>query len=376
MNEYSTLIFHTQKKLFNRKKSFNWKNNHFECYEPSPFAYEYKYIIDDNNFHIFKNIISRCPNIKHLDFDETYLTNGKNLISIVNLCPKLESIKWPKFIDITENQFEEFTKIIGHQLVEWDYNFYFGFDKMKMLLEKLNKIEKISITTVNQQEDKQLFYYLNSNCSNLISLNCEYFLHDIEFDENMLNVIQRIQILQISLNYFVRLSSFISLDNLTELNLKIPEFAFNFNINNIMLNNLKKLILHDLIRDQMDAILKFKLPKLEYFDYNSCEVFIDSKQSWDLSKYLPFFNQIKNIKTLKWCYFNEPTLLSIFDELIDFECKVASYYDEDFFQIINLLSKHKSLQNIKLNLYLVHDNTDINIFDKIIYLKQNEIQYL
>ena len=84
------------------------------------------------------------------------ITNGKNLISIVNLCSKLESIKWQKFIDITNNEFEEFAKIIGHKLVEWHYDYYFGFDKMKMLLEKLKKIEKVSITTKNQQEDKQL----------------------------------------------------------------------------------------------------------------------------------------------------------------------------------------------------------------------------
>ena len=361
------------KKLLNRKESFNWKNNCFECYGPSPAAY--KYIIDDNNFHIFKNIISRCPNIKHLHFDQTYIMNGQDLISIVNLCQKLESIKWPKLIYLTNSEFDEFTKIVGHKLIEWDCHYYFGFDRMKMLFEKFNEIEKVSISTMNQQESKQLFYYLNSNCQNLISLNCEYFHDDIEFDENMLNVIQRIEILKIPLNYFVRLSSFISLDNLTELNLKISETAFNFNINEIILNNLKKLILSYLNIDNMNVISKFKLPKLEYFDCSCCQFYICPTQSWDFSKYLPFYNQIKNIKTLKWDYLNEPTLLSSFDELINFECKFTCYYNEDFIEIIDLLSKHKSLQNIKLHFYLIYtrsfDNTN-NIFDEIIKLSQTK----
>ena len=85
-------------------------------------------------------------------------------MSIINLCPKLESIKWSNHIDITDDQFEEFTKIIGHKLVEWNSFHLNNFELNKMLFEKFEKFEKISILTKNQQQDKQLFYYLYSNC--------------------------------------------------------------------------------------------------------------------------------------------------------------------------------------------------------------------
>ena len=359
------------RKLLSRKKSFNWKNHHFECFAPAIYGGSCKYIVDDNNSHIFGNIILKCPNIKHLDFSWTHL-NGKFLLSIINLCPKLESIKWSNHIDITDNQFEQFTKIIGHKLIEWSC-FQVNFAWNKMLFEKFEKIEKILIKTKNQQEDKQLFYYLNSNCPNLISLKWggSYIFHDIEIDENMFNVIQRMKILQVLMGYFVRFN-FNSFNNLTELMLRSAfeetQITFDCNkINEITFNNLRKLVLQNLRSHDMDVISKFKLPKLEYFDCSSC-YFNENLQKYyyDPSKHKSFFDQLNNMKTLKWCHTMDPDLLSSFDQLIHFECKFICSKNAIFIQNLNIIIKHESLKNIKIE-YFDH-SLSTNIFSGIINL--------
>ena len=43
--------------------------------------------IDDKNVTTFKIILSKCPNISHIDF--TYTIIKINLVSSINLCPKL-----------------------------------------------------------------------------------------------------------------------------------------------------------------------------------------------------------------------------------------------------------------------------------------------
>ena len=75
-------------RVLQRKENFNFRR-YFMTFKPiRPMFHDsssWWCIIDDNNIDIFKKIASKCPNIKHLDFVETYITNAKNLISIVNL---------------------------------------------------------------------------------------------------------------------------------------------------------------------------------------------------------------------------------------------------------------------------------------------------
>ena len=55
-----------------------------------------EFVISKNNIDILKKILSRCHNIKRFSLANTQVT-GQNLLSIANLCPKLERIDFFKF---------------------------------------------------------------------------------------------------------------------------------------------------------------------------------------------------------------------------------------------------------------------------------------
>ena len=133
----------------------------------------------------------------------------------------------------------------------------------------------------------------------------------VEVDENMLNVIQRIEILQISLDYFLMLD-FKSLDNLTELNLTIQILILEvyFKISGITFNNLIKLTFDRVLAYDMNIISQLKFPKLEYFDCSTFKFYIGEWYTCNLPIYSRFFNHIKNIKTLKWGFLIQPNLLN------------------------------------------------------------------
>ena len=103
-----------------RKENFNFRR-YFMTHCPFRPLYKSSWwcIIDHNNIDIFKKIASKCPNIKHLNLRYTRM-DGDVLITITKLCSKLESIVWSKYIDITDEQWDQFTRIISPKLIQWN----------------------------------------------------------------------------------------------------------------------------------------------------------------------------------------------------------------------------------------------------------------
>ena len=99
---------------------------------------------------------------------------------------------------------------------------------------------------------------------------------------------------------------------------------------------------------------------------------------YHLSKHKSFFDQLNNIKTLKWSHTMDLDLLSSFDQLIYFECNFDSSRNAIFIENLNVITKHESVKNIKIkyfdhsfninissgiiNLFKVKPNTDITIY--------------
>ena len=76
-------------------------------------------LINNDNIGILNNILSKCPNTKHLDLSNTRVTDNNSLIEIAKLCTKLESIDFEcSEMNVSEDEMNEFGKIIGPQLIK------------------------------------------------------------------------------------------------------------------------------------------------------------------------------------------------------------------------------------------------------------------
>ena len=152
---------------------------------------EFKYEligINDNNIDIPKNILTKCNNIKHLNFLHTKVTGKNNLVAIANLCPKLESIDLRNSsFDVSKQEMEEFGKIIGPQLRRCKLTITYCNDFM-IILKQLKNIEKIYIESETIEQANQIFDNLNIECNNLKVL--KWFPDHLNIDyqnDNMIN---------------------------------------------------------------------------------------------------------------------------------------------------------------------------------------------
>ena len=126
----------------------------------------------------------------------THVTNNNNLITIANLCPNLETIKYLN-ANVSEAEWNEFTLKVGPQLIQCYYcgvrlNWLFTINYVKFLFKQLKNIEILGYRTKDNEEDeKELFGYLNSY-ENLKSLSWLRQENLYEFDENMISISQRV----------------------------------------------------------------------------------------------------------------------------------------------------------------------------------------
>ena len=143
----------------------------------------------------------------------------------------------------------EFAKSIGSQLIECDLT-YCNVKFIKIISKHFRKIEEIIFKTENKLYVKELFSNLKS-CENLKIL--EWKIMDIygknpegeidDEDQNMIDVIQRISILNTLLFIFSQFK--FEMNNLTELTLhgKWDAEHIYFQANQLKFNNLVKLTL-------------------------------------------------------------------------------------------------------------------------------------
>ena len=341
------------------------------------------FIIDDNNIEILKVILSKCS-IKHFKLFSTFVSVN-NLISISNLCPKLESINFGcNNIIGTEEEWEQFGLIVGPKLIkhhinclEWPFHDSSQAKiQIQIILKHLKNIEEIIIVSRDKYV-KEIFDHLNS-CQKLTKLSfiSHYIVgddhHNIETNnQNMINVLQRVQFLNIEFRCFRQLN--IQWNNLTELTLKFYDDSFlnGIKANAMTFSYLKKLtiIIMTLRKPNLSliSIAELKFPNLEYLNLINTFCLYDWS-GWNES----FINNFRSIQML-FCYHHKFDLkyLSFMENLIQFEF-IFSFDDDnenDFgylIQLFDAVSRHKSLQKIK---FIFGEGLfNLKLFEKLISL--------
>ena len=349
------------KKLLAQKQVLHCLDNYSLKFQNQGFGQ--KVIIDNSNINILKNILSKCCNIKQLDLSDTKVTGENNFITIANKCPKLERINFNgSNIDVSQDEINQFAKIIGPQLTKCSLIFIYHFNLT--LFKHLKNIENISFTSDKKEQDQQLFHYLNIKGKHLKVLKWNSSRENLDFiNDDLINVIQRIEHLKICLSNLLEFK--FEMNNLTELTI-YQGLDVNKNIVGVTFANLKKLNIVNFSDSNYDSISKFQFPKLEFaniineFYYNIPTSFID---------------QIKHIKSLEYdcCdYDSIPSMVSSMNQLTNFiwiSISLSSSYSLSLiYQCFDLLSHHESLQNIEFRICDSNIIVDTDFFEKLIIL--------
>ena len=317
------------------------------------YSKEFKYRINDNNIDILKSILKKCNNVKHLDFLHTKVTGKNNLVAIANLCPKLESINLRNSsFDVSKQEIEEFGKMIGPQLRRCKFTIR-SCNNLMIIFKQLKNIEEIYIESETIEQANQIFDHLNIKCNNLQVL--EWFPDDFNIhyqNDNMINVIQRIQHLNVDLRILSKFK--FQMNNLNELTIRGGDHC---NFIEKTFENLTKLNITHFFDKNFDSISKFKSPKLESVSIN---------YSADIPS--SFIRQIKNIKSLYYycgyCFSSSiPQLTNLTDLVLIWHFGKDKY--SEALQGFDVLSKHKTLQNIKLGISDDEFLIDNDFYDKL-----------
>lgn len=330
-----------------------------------------EFVISKNNINILKKILSRCHNIKRFSLANTQVT-GQNLLSIANLCPKIERIDFTNSnISFASEEMNEFSKKIGPQLKECRINKYDEF--MKIIFYQLKNIEIIYFSSKDKIDDshfREVFNHLNTNCKSLKVLSWDFTKYQDYRNKDFVNVLERIKNLTISFRILLRVE--FKVHNLTELTL------YHYNIvdeKNLKFGktfpNLKKLNLYYF--KQMDLVLisKSNFPKLDFVSLYPGD---SDENTYKKHRYLSIpsslIEQIKHIKILQ-C--SSVELVSpIFGKLNQLTNLVWNKitFDNDtlysqFIGCLDAMSKHETLQNIKLEIENKVMKFNIDFFNKL-----------
>ena len=277
-------------------------------------------LFNKNYFDVIKNILIKCSNIKTLDLDGLYMPGINYLISIIHLFPNLEQVCFC-------NRF--------------------------------------------RVKEKQMFNHLNS-CKNLMKLKWDGHPSNDLSDPNCINVLQRVQHLDIDFSSFLRLKC--PMDNLVELTItdtinrrkEDDETKFDYSgfeqMNKMTFLNLKRFNL------KISAVILKMIENLEFPQLESVDLLDYHSPPKELSQ--RFYNQIKNTKIFvcRNIQFTEGNLVAMknLTDLSACDWQRISYQLEMSIGIVNDLIKHNSLQKI----YLPHFccSFDVELLDKIITL--------
>lgn len=325
--------------LLERRDSFS-----FWIYYSSKFYYG----INDDNIDIIKSILTKYPNIKHLDISSSSVNNINNLFEMIKLLPKIESIDltW-SMRSIPDHEMEKFVKLISPKLIKCKLCNRVYENSIKFQhLKHLKNLQEISFITLTLDEANQIFHHLNTECLNLKILKWEFQSEPMDFynfakfySQDMANVMRRIENLQITLPIITRFN--FNMPNLTQLtidgslreSLKIElEFA-----------NLVKLNLNNFDNSNYDSILKFKFPKLESVSINPSSTFIPSE----------FIQRIKYINSFNYLVRNDfslpiERLINLTNLFIIFSINHVNDYTQILLFIHEL--SISTLQNIKIQI--------------------------
>ena len=331
-----------------------------------------KYIINDDNIDIIKNIFKKCPNIREIDLSNTKVIGKNNFIAIGNSCAKLEAIHFNRSkIEVSEHEMEEFGKTTGSQLIKCSFDYCDNL--MLATIKHLKNIEELSFTSSNWKIIKRIFHDLNYNCNNLKVLQWKPLREDFFPDHHLVNVLQRINHLNVRLSIIV--------------NLKLMDENFEFtNLNQLTINqiitpirivvdeklmmpmifdNLTKLNIKNLSDFEFDLMSKFKFPKLESVSISKSKIPTS------------FIDQIKNIKSFE-CSYNDFNSSMIFplSQLTNLTLNEIDLTDGQklpkLYQCFDALSQHKQLKNIIFEIAGFNALINKEFIEKLInFSKQN-----
>lgn len=357
------------KKLLARKKTLDSFGDYSEKFKRnSDYKHEYRYIIDDSNIHILKKILLKCPNITNFHFKETRIYGKNILLTIANLCPKLQRISFGDVMFVGEDNWNEFAVKFGPQLTQCVINSPFDLylEYQMILFKNFEKIKYLNFETI--RESVKLFRPLKS-CENLKELSWRHFNGlCIPFnysDENVIAVLQKIQKftteLRILNNVGMHMNNLIDL-KLIETNERIP--VNEIDINKMTFPKLKYLEILINNKTATNVLLKYKFPKTENIkleiDHFNC--FLNLKQQFEqLFSILKFYIKELTIGQLKNCDLAPILSLGEFNVLNLTGINIVNQSDfNTFTNNLTVISNHESLQNIKI--YLNDSYLDDNIF--------------
>ena len=109
-------------------------------------------LVDNTNFGILKTILLKYQNIKNAYLTGTYVTC--NFVELAKLCPKLGRLNlYNAFVDVSKNEVNEISKLIGPQLVQCDLTYY-NMNFVKIISKHFRKIEEfvLGICFINKIE--------------------------------------------------------------------------------------------------------------------------------------------------------------------------------------------------------------------------------
>lgn len=324
-------------------------------------SWKWQLIVDNNNIHILNNILIKCPNIKHLNLFNTKVTGNNNLLSIAKLCTKLKSINLTDSkIDVSEDEMDEFGKLIGPQLIKLysnidNHNYYFNL----ALFKHFKNIEEVRINKLTL-EQTELFHILNNQCKNLKVLEWKAIEQNIDYqNEDIIMVMKRIKHLIIDLAIILRFK--FELDNLTELTIFGSYLDDEINVKRFV--NVTKLNVKLLSRSQFELISKIKFPKLDYVNI------IEPNNPFVI---IPFINQINYIKSFEYLgHYLDQSIISQLNHLTNFVWKTVIIDSDSFehlYETFENLLQHKSLQKITFEINDSRLKIDNRFYENLITL--------
>ena len=324
--------------------------------------------VNQTNIKTLEIILKKCPNIQSIDFERKQIQGKNILLTIGKLCPKLQEINfYEASVDVNDEGVKQFAQMIGPQIIKCKLNLC-NLEFTKLMLMHMKNVEKIDFGFEWPECEKQSHYIFTQlkSCEKLKELKCiiDGQKH-IDENDDLPCVIQRLEYLKVNLpaiQYFD-----FGLENLTELKIYYEYYHGYFPNTEINFPNLTRLgIINSEEILNFGFIYEWKMPKLEHVQV----------------KYLnfqdKFFRHIKNIKSFKCSrldLYQMDQIYRINKELINFQCEnidITSQIDlKNFCDCIDVLIKHKSLQNIKFD-YIFEYLYNIELFGKLIELAKSK----
>ena len=126
--------------------------------------------VDETNIKTLEIILKKCPNIQSIDLTLTQIKGKNILLTIGQLCPKLQKIHfYDTLIDVNDEGVKEFAEMIGPQIIKCELEESI-FEFSKLMLMHMKNVEEVGFYPDIKEQSQYLFSQLKS-CEKLKKLN-------------------------------------------------------------------------------------------------------------------------------------------------------------------------------------------------------------